>query len=160
MSCIADKEYQKYVPKGYKLYLYHYQDYVLFYINTTELTVTSLKKQLDILPACVSANIEDKEIAIISLHSSIKGCGTLLLYAVILYAYHNFDVENITLDDMSDRFGMQNNIYIKLGMKYIEPCMPEMIGSVKYVSRKWRRYKQKRNKTLLNHIHKISHIRF
>jgi ribosomal protein S18 acetylase RimI-like enzyme len=54
-----------------------------------------------------------------------QGYGSILLYNLIEYCKNN-EINNITLDDMSDRFNQQNNIYIKFGFKYIMEGFPEM----------------------------------
>jgi ribosomal protein S18 acetylase RimI-like enzyme len=54
-----------------------------------------------------------------------QGYGSILLYNLIEYCKNN-EIKNILLDDMSDRFNQQNNIYIKFGFRYIEDGFPEM----------------------------------
>lgn len=54
-----------------------------------------------------------------------KGNGTTLLYNLIKYCKNN-NIKTIFLDDMSDRFNQQHNIYLKFGFTYIEYGFPEM----------------------------------
>ena len=54
-----------------------------------------------------------------------KGYGTLLLKLVENFATRN-KVSKIIVDDCSDRFGQEKNIYVKFGFKYVVPGHPEM----------------------------------
>ena len=56
--------------------------------------------------------------------------GTKLLEQAIQLA-RDRHCECITLDDCSDRFKSNHNIYIKLGFKYIDLNFPEMILIIK-----------------------------
>ena len=55
-----------------------------------------------------------------------KGYGSIILSNLIDYCINN-QINNITLDDMSDRFNQKNNIYLKFGFRYIENGFPEMV---------------------------------
>lgn len=55
-----------------------------------------------------------------------NGYGTFLLKKIIRYCLKN-NIKKIELDDMSDNFNKENNIYIKNGFRYIENGFPEMI---------------------------------
>lgn len=57
------------------------------------------------------------------------GYATKLLQILDLFCIrHNID--EIRLDDDSDRFGMNNNIYLKNGFIYVENGHPEMIKNI------------------------------
>ena len=56
-----------------------------------------------------------------------KGYGTILLNEVIKDIKEYFsNIKQIDLDDMSDQFRKEHNIYIKFGFKYINDYGPEM----------------------------------
>jgi len=54
------------------------------------------------------------------------GIGSLLLNQLIEFA-KNQRITQIMLDDMTDRYRKQHNIYLKHGFKYINEFGPEMI---------------------------------
>lgn len=84
-------------------------------------------------------NIEEKALIILYINSTIhgKGVGMLLACASILAAY-GIGIQSIFLDDNSERFRRRDNIYIKLGMRYVEPYGPEMVGTPSRVVKAWK----------------------
>ena len=54
-----------------------------------------------------------------------KGYGSLLMEYLIDHCKEN-NIRKIILDDMSDRFNQEHNIYLKFGFKYISNNFPEM----------------------------------
>lgn len=67
--------------------------------------------------------------------------------------WHLYDILNkegikyIELDDCSDLYRDRNNIYLKIGAKYIEENGPEMVWKIgtKYVKKLREEYKEKNN---------------
>jgi len=55
-----------------------------------------------------------------------KGLATELFKMVIQYL-KELDFISIVLDDMSDNYRKSNNLYLKLGFKYVNEYGPEMI---------------------------------
>jgi GNAT superfamily N-acetyltransferase len=55
-----------------------------------------------------------------------QGVGTLLLDWAVEQARRS-GVRRLALDDVSDRFGRHNNLYLKAGFRYVEDGYPEMI---------------------------------
>lgn len=139
---MSKEEVHQYIPKPYKLWKIYSKQYgEIYYINDKKVSISYLNKHSEKLPACLSCHITDEnEVFVSSLHSKVRGCGTLLIYAVINDMFYT-PVDTICLDDMSSRYGQTDNIYIKLGMKYNEVGYPEMEGNIKSIFRRWRRYK-------------------
>ena len=57
--------------------------------------------------------------------------------------YSSEYVSNIALDDMSNNFNKPNNMYLKLGLTYVEKNNPEMIGNLVKISEYWDNFKCK-----------------
>lgn len=55
-----------------------------------------------------------------------RGFGTLLLKKLIEHC-RECNINKIELDDMSDNFGKNNNIYLKNNFQYVKDGFPEMI---------------------------------
>lgn len=102
---------------------YYFKNYIkiIYYINAYQ------TDNLDTVDAYIDIIINYKlsQIMIQYLASRVKGNGSFLLNHVIHLAKINKFV--ITLDDMSTRYRMNNNIYIKYGFKYCYEDGPEMI---------------------------------
>ncbi len=58
-----------------------------------------------------------------------KGYATEIIKYIKKYCYEN-KIKIITLDDCSDNFNKENNIYLKNGFQYIESGFPEMYFNV------------------------------
>lgn len=113
-----------------KVFFRREDDNIIYYVFDKEVSYNILKEYAHKLPAFISGVVDGKEeIAITYLNSNVKGCGTILLKSLVLCAY-SLGVEKITLDDMSDRMGRLDNIYVKFGFKYIEKGFPEMEANV------------------------------
>lgn len=66
-----------------------------------------------------------------------KGIGTSMIFVLLNYARCATFVE---LDDMSDRYGKQYNIYTKYGFKNVYCGYPEMVARVSTVRRAMKIY--------------------
>jgi hypothetical protein len=62
-----------------------------------------------------------------------QGNGTKLLLKALHQSYINNGVKTVTLDDMSDNWRDENNIYTRVGLVYISDDGPEMIGNVEEI---------------------------
>lgn len=76
-------------------------------------------------------NQERNETTLLWLQSNVRGKG----YARFLFEYMiNYSKENgikkILLDDCSENFRKEHNIYVNFGVKYIDDYGPEMEGNV------------------------------
>jgi GNAT superfamily N-acetyltransferase len=133
--------FQKYVPKPWKLYEIRLDMFVVYYIGDKLLTLSEFKHKAKSLPAYIETvwDFSLKEMTVLFVNSSVqgKGLGTLLLSAVIITA-GNEGIEKVTLDDVSNNYRKRDNIYLKLGFRYEKKFGPEMKGTTKCVSRKWR----------------------
>jgi GNAT superfamily N-acetyltransferase len=80
--------------------------------------------------AYISGIIDNEILGITSLfvpgHMRGQGLGTYLIKKLIINAYNDKNIKIIELDDMSDNYRKNNNIYKKLGFYYCERCGPEM----------------------------------
>jgi hypothetical protein len=108
---------------------------LVYYKNKIQLTHEEFVKQSTELPGYVEGvlDIYYNKITITYINSNVKGNGILLLKTILNHAFL-IGIDTVYLDDMSDRFGKKNNIYLKIGMKYIEEGYPEMKGYIKEMS--------------------------
>lgn len=101
---------------------------------TTFETISSLMDELEASPFPYAyGRYEDRVMSLMSLSVPRplrnRGVGTALLRGVALGCLR-LGLRRIDLDDMSDRFGQKNNIYVKFGFRYRQPGFPEMYSSV------------------------------
>ena len=104
---------------------------------------------------------EDNEINIRSLGVNEKlngfnlrkaGFGTYLLLIAISYA-KSLDIENIKLDDMSDGYRSEDNIYKKIGLEYEDEYRgPEIIGYVDKVYSNLNGFLEKYSSKIINKL--------
>jgi hypothetical protein len=122
-------------------------NYIL-YIGKEYLTLDEFKINVNNLPAYIEVccDLNDNTIIILYLNSTIKGKGyaTLLLFNVIQMALED-GIINIQLDDVSDNYRKQDNIYTNIGLKYEEEDSCEMIGTTEIVMSKLDYFKKKYN---------------
>ena len=71
------------------------------------------------------------------------GIGQFLMILASTYFYRKYKIKKIILDDNSDNSRGKNNLYVKLGMYYIEDTGPEMEGYVENIVRKWSSFRKK-----------------
>lgn len=97
----------------------------ILFDNTIKIKL-SINKQII---GSLFAVIEDDICTLLSINICKKyrnnGYGTFLLETLIEYCKDN-NVIKIELDDMTDNFNCQNNIYVKIGFEYINVGFPEM----------------------------------
>jgi len=119
---------------------------VVYYIGEKRLTLKEFQEEALTLPAYIETvwDFSVSEMSIMMVHSTIKGkgFGTLMLLIAFITSGEE-GIEKILLDDDSDNYGKKNNIYFKLGLKYVEKDAPEMVGETKIVARKWRHMRKK-----------------
>ena len=105
---------------------YERNSYII-YINDKELS--DLKSEINFscgyIEYYVNINARRMEIKWIQVNEKHRGKG----YAkkLISNAINNHKINIVELDDCSDRFMKPDNLYIKMGFRYIEEEMPEMI---------------------------------
>jgi len=89
-------------------------------------------------------NYDNNQVEVNFLISNRKGLGigTLLLLIVVADACDK-GLETILLDDDSDNYNQDNNIYLKLGLHYCEDYGPEMEGNVQDIYIKLPEMKEK-----------------
>jgi hypothetical protein len=106
---------------------------VMYYIYKKKLSLEKLKKNKQ-LSAFIEVVFQpqDKNITIINLQSKLQGkeYATHLILHICKNA-KNKGISTITLDDCSDRYRSDNNLYTKIGMTYDnEDGGPEMSGKI------------------------------
>jgi hypothetical protein len=125
--------------------------YIYFLHNKTipinELNSLINDKKLNLLSSLDTVwDFNEKKIGILGIHTSLnqrnKGYASLLIVISCIIA-ERFGLDIIELDDCSDNFKKQKNLYTNLSFRYIEDGFPEMIGSTKQIIRQWRRIKLK-----------------
>jgi hypothetical protein len=108
--------------KPFKIIKLKSKNKILFNLNTKEQNKASIIEGY--------YDKEERKLHIIDLgtKTELRGLGyaTILLKIMINEAY-KLKCKTITLDDASDMFQKQNNIYLKLGFEYINKGQPEMI---------------------------------
>lgn len=150
---MSNNIFQKYVPTPWKLYEMRISGCekdilsVVYYIGSTLLTIKEFKQEASTLPAYIETiwKFSTKEIYINFVNATISKCGfgTLLLYMSIITSREE-GIETVILDDSSDRYRKNNNIYSNIGLRYsVKDDGPEMEGHTKNVERKWRRIRKK-----------------
>jgi hypothetical protein len=112
---------------------------VIYYIARKEYNIQELKIYHTLIPGLIQVVFDKKEqlLTVIDLKSYHPGkeYATHLMIHACKEAKKR-GITNITLDDCSDRYRNNNNIYIKLGMNYeYEKDGPEMIGYVDKISK-------------------------
>jgi len=135
---------------------------VVFYLYDSEAPMTDIDYKYII--GSISTYIdqgEDNEINISSLgvnetlngfNLRKAGFGTYLLLIAISYA-KSLDIKNIKLDDMSDGFRTEYNIYKRIGLEYEdEDGGPEMIGFVDEVYSNLNGFLEKYSSKIINKL--------
>lgn len=121
-----------------------YNGETFIYLNHDYTSETFLDILQNIAYIQFAIDIEDKEVNVSYIYVDEKyrglGYSEYLIQTMFKYVYDEMKNEginqyNILLDDMSDRFGMENNLYLKMGFEYCErdengPCGPEMILTI------------------------------
>ena len=126
--------YNNILPEGFKLHKDPYDD--MFYINKGADTYFSDES---ICYLIFHVDKKENELNVMKLEIKQeyrgKGIGT---YMMIVAARFHSEMK-MTLDDMSAKSRKPNNIYKKLGLKYVDPdtTEPEMEGSCKVVGDNW-----------------------
>jgi len=112
---------------------------LLYYVGEKALTLEDFERHNTNVPSRLIATL-GSELTILSLHSNDKGegFGMYLISAVCREAYES-GVTRVVLDDMTDRRGKKNNIYVRLGLTYIDPDYPEMEGDTREIGKGWER---------------------
>lgn len=122
------------LPKGFKLHKDNFDD--MYFINKGD---DSYFSNESICHLIIHVDKKDNEINIIKLEIKPeyrgKGIGTFMM--IMVSKLHKDMI--IILDDMSKNSRKPNNIYIKLGLEYVNnnTTEPEMQGSCKVVGSKW-----------------------
>lgn len=107
---------------------------VVYYIAGKEFCIQGLKMYHKILPGMIEVIFHPESMSIIDLHSARpgNGYGTHLIVHACKEAV-KLGITKVTVDDCSDMYRQENNIYTKVGMKY-EDDGPEMFGSVNEIA--------------------------
>jgi len=101
----------------------------VYYIASKKLDLSDLATNYKDIKGIIEVVFDDV-MTITHMRSKVKGYGTVLfLYACEEAKKRN--IELVELDDCSDRYRKPHNIYIKLGMNYIDDYGPEMIGCIR-----------------------------
>jgi GNAT superfamily N-acetyltransferase len=110
---------------------------IIYYLGDRALSLDQFNKEITALPSTLIAVI-GSELSILSVHTEKserrKGYAMYLIAAACLDAAEK-GVKKVILDDMTDHFGKKDNLYIRLGMKYINPEYPEMEGNTKEIGK-------------------------
>lgn len=87
------------------------------------------------LECCIKRNPKVMRITFMLIKPKFRGVGngTKLLLKALKEAYLNHNVKTVTLDDMSNNYRKENNIYLKVGLKYDADWGPEMTGDIEEI---------------------------
>lgn len=111
----------------------------IFYTNSVKIDLkTFCKTKIKISYIQVAFDHINNITTIIYLFSYVpgKGVGSSLIYYACKKSLEQ-NISKIELDDCSDHFRKKNNIYLKLGFRYISNFGPEMVGDVKEILNKY-----------------------
>ena len=142
---------RQFIPKKLNLYELRinekFKSYSLIsYVNETQLVFLDIIKKYDNLQMYLETfwDFKESDLKIMFIKSKIpkRGTATLLLLVTIINAYEK-GIKTVSLDDMSDNYRKKNNIYIKLGLRYVNSQGPEMEGTTKKVYKKWNYFNKK-----------------
>lgn len=86
---------------------------------------------------------------------SRSGIGTFLLLSAIAYS-KLFNVKTVLLDDASALHRKDNNIYSKLGFKYLEKTGPSMIGDINKIYTNINTFIKTKGKTFKHKLNKLT----
>lgn len=114
-------------------------EHKVYYINEVSLTRKEMKKYAAKVTAVIEVifNIYERNMIVSNLFSNQKGCGSALMVFASKEA-SKLGITEITLDDCSNRYNQKDNLYVKMGMKYVSVGDgPEMIGKTNKVSKYW-----------------------
>lgn len=104
------------------------EELLVFYINKISLCREEFKRNYASIPGIIEVVFDEECMRVLNIKSLEKGNGTILMIYAAKEAMKR-GINNIELDDCSDRYNQSNNLYLKLGMEYVNPdCGPEMIG--------------------------------
>ena len=112
-------------------------EHKVYYINEVSLTRKEIKQCADKVTAVIEVifNRDERNMIVSYLFSNKKGCGS----ALIVFSSKEgvkLGIKKITLDDCSDRYNQKDNLYLKMGMKYVSVGDgPEMVCRVNKVSK-------------------------
>lgn len=108
-------------------------EHKVYYINKTSLTADELKQSADKTTAIIEVifNKNDKTMIVSNLFSNQKGCGSALMVFASKKAV-KMGITEVILDDCSEKYNQKDNLYVKMGMKYVSAGDgPEMMGKTK-----------------------------
>ena len=141
------------LPKKYHIFSYikkrgNYISALLYIANSMQDLSGDNKLDLDKIVGYISIiiDITDKNLTILFIHTNKRyrrnGIGKYLLILAAEYA-NKYKVKSVELDDDSDfAWDMKKNMYVSLGMKYINDSPePEMEGELDTIRNNWSKFK-------------------
>lgn len=107
---------------------------MVYYVAKSALCAQELKMYHKIIPALIEVIYHKDSMTVINLQSRQKGGGSALMAHAAKEALKR-GIDQIDLDDCSDRYNQKNNLYTKMGMEYVSAGDgPEMEGSAAKIS--------------------------
>ena len=106
----------------------------IYYIAPHRLSPLEFKKNINKIPAFIEISTQDRIMSVLLLKSNIRN--RFFGSTVFLHACKEQIKKGITiveLDDCSSHYRQPHNIYIKLGLKYVADCYPEMVGNIEEI---------------------------
>jgi N-acetylglutamate synthase-like GNAT family acetyltransferase len=80
---------------------------------------------------------DEANVSCINVNPNMRGKGfAYYLFLKMIEYLKQININTVTLDDDSDRYKQPNNLYIKLGFKYVSNSGPEMYGEMINLSKK------------------------
>lgn len=106
-----------------------YSQIVVYYISNSPMCVQELKIYHKSITGLVEVIFHSDSMTVIDLQSRRKGNGSALVVHAAKEAIKR-GIDRIDLDDCTDLYNRDDNIYLKMGMKYVSAGDgPEMVGS-------------------------------
>lgn len=160
---LAEKIYDKRVlnkfttilSTKYKIFAFRQEEaigeLIIFYISDKIIDVETEGSDSSIAFISCFIHYSDNELTIkfVKTNPSFSGNGLGIFLMILAGCYANSlknkTITKVTLDDCSDNaWNMENNLYIKLGLSYVnEEPEPEMEGEISVLISKWNEFKIK-----------------
>lgn len=141
-------KYLNILPSKYNIFCYNEDDSYVFYIAEEKLKnieEINSKEIIGNIQCVYDSDEEEMIIAWVSVNGDFmgKGISQFLILLACNIALKIFEINKVILDDDSDNaWKLDRNVYIKLGLVYInEEPNPEMEGNIRNIVSKWSRFR-------------------
>ena len=138
-------KFERILPRGVNIMVFQLETHFILYLAEEPISFGTVNPNTDKLIGYIEFVIDfednDTTVTYIYMKNAYKGRGiSVYLFILMAEISNSLNVTKINLDDDSDQAWKMNNLYVKLGMRYINPQPePEMEGSSSTIIKKWNR---------------------